>query len=154
MQAFLVGRCFISNDNQHYERHIKMRYSTTAAVIAALAAASSVTSAPSSSQGNGNQIAFLDPVAEQAAAFLKESKEIIDGLSGSVGNVADKGANWIKEHINDPRCKSTLRLLVGVIGKAGLQAPSIVRSCNDDAAFVRCQPACPTVRRILDSILT
>lgn len=111
-----------------------MRYSSTAAIVTALVAGSAI-AAPSFEQySQQQQLAFLDPVAEQAAAFLKESKSYVENVSGSVGNVAEKGAKWIQEHINDPRCKSHI---------AGAFCPSRPRSCvhacatpADDVALV------------------
>lgn len=69
---------------------------------------------PSLFNGQEHQLTFLsehvlDPIAQQAAAYLQESKALIDSLTGPLtsagGNVAEKGAAWIKEHINDPRCE-------------------------------------------------
>lgn len=82
-----------------------MRYTSTVAAVAAVLASTGAVSAAPSYQSQ-QQLTFLDPVGEQAAAFLKESKAYVDALSGSVGNVAEKGAKWINEHINDPRCES------------------------------------------------
>lgn len=87
-----------------------MRYSSTAAIVTALVA--SVAAAPSFEQySQQQQLTFLDPVAQQASAFLKESKALVESFTESVGNVADKGARWLQEHINDPRCEFA-RLLI------------------------------------------
>lgn len=93
-----------------------MRYSSTAAIVTALVASVAI-AAPSFEQyAQQQQLTFLDPVADQAAAFLKESKSLVESVSGSVGNVAEKGAKWIQEHMNDPRCEFVpfSRSVVGV----------------------------------------
>ena len=112
-----------------------MRYSSTASAVlaACLATGAAVSAAPS--YQSQQQLTFLDPVAEQAASFLKESKAYVDTISGSVGNVAQKGAKWINEHINDPRCEFYPRSAITGVRFSPLCPSSAIM--HDDAASSR-----------------
>jgi len=85
--------------------HNTMRYSipATAAALLATAATTLVTAVPSTSNG---QVVFnnaFDAATKEANTFLQNSKNYVDASTGNFGNVVEKGAKWIKEHINDPR---------------------------------------------------
>merc|ERR1711939_1079430 len=98
MGDLLIQRPYIRASHSHNT----MRYSipATAAALLATAATTLVTAVPSTSNG---QVVFnnaFDAATKEANTFLQNSKNYVDA---STGNVVEKGAKWIKEHINDPR---------------------------------------------------
>ena len=94
-----------------------MRITASLIVTSALLAGSASLAAPAEGGGH-HQLTFLgetmDSVGQEAAEFLRSSQKLVEQISTSSegGNVVEKGAKWIKEHINDPRCRFRLLEIV------------------------------------------
>ena len=96
------------------------------AVVAASLAASSSLAAPS--LGQQSQITFNNA----GIAELKSALGELSSIKLDPGNVVQKGASWLKEHINDPRCESSWLERGGdAQGEKGVAIPSIRRWIED-----------------------
>lgn len=92
-----------------------MRYLTAVAATASTALLAAVQAAPSAFDGQQqqHQLTFGSGITKAATNdfdnLLADTKGLTDVLTGNYGNVVSKGAKWVKQHINDPRCEWSMQ---------------------------------------------
>lgn len=87
-----------------------MRYSASTLIAATTLLAGSISAAPAIDDADQHrQITFGAGESTQWSSdvldVLATSKYLINEMTGNFGNVVKEGTQWVKEHVNDPRCK-------------------------------------------------